>query len=117
MRELAKGAGFLATAAAAILLFATFLDAKEAEAVRRAVLWAFPASLPFLLPAGVLLRHRKPWFEGFYAAGFMVRLALLGAAMAASRDRAFPAALAVVLFVLELAGIAWMGLALKRVEA
>lgn len=117
MREMLKGALWLAAAAAAVLLFSAILEVREAAPLRRAVPWALAASLPFLLPAGLLLRHRRPWFEGLYAAGFLARLALLGAAMALPGDPAFPAALAVVLFLLELAGIAWMGRALSRASA
>ena len=116
-RPLIQGVLWLAAAAAGLFVVAACLGGSEAEAVRKAALWALGVSLPFLLPAGVLLRHRKPWFEGLYVAGFLVRLVLLGVAMAISKDRDFPAALALSMFALELVGVAWMGARLRVASA
>lgn len=112
MKRMLFGTAWMMAAAAGLGALASALGQADAWAVAAL---ALALSLPFFVPASLLMEARRPWFEGLYVAGFLARLAVLGVAMAAGRLPA--ASLALTMFAMELAGVAWMALAPKAVRA
>ncbi len=107
-RDILKGLALLTGAAGALAGAGGILleDPDRFHAIR-AVASAWGVTACFFLPARAAFFHPGPWYTILYAAGFLARLGLLGAALAVSTNAVFPLALAASLFLLEWVGIAW----------